>query len=86
LQLVSTLTVSLPSNSAEMPWRPWEAMTMRSQPFDPAVSMIAWYGLNYLNNIKALRSKPAQKARIVFKGASRELETAAPSMREASPW
>jgi hypothetical protein len=42
LQCVSTLTVSLPSTSAEMPWRPCEAMTMRSQPFDPAVSMIAW--------------------------------------------
>ena len=34
LQCVSTLTVSLPRTIAEMPWRPCEAMTIRSQPFD----------------------------------------------------
>ena len=42
LQWVRTLTVSLPRTIAEMPWRPCEAMTIRSQPFDSAVSMIAW--------------------------------------------
>ena len=42
LECVSTLTVSLPRTTAEMPWRPCEAMTTRSQPFDFAVSMIAW--------------------------------------------
>ena len=41
LQCVSTLTVSLPRTSAEMPWRPCEAMRIRSQPFEAAVSMIA---------------------------------------------
>ena len=41
LECVSTLTVSLPRTIAEMPWRPCEAMTIRSQPFDSAVSMIA---------------------------------------------
>jgi hypothetical protein len=41
LQWVRTLTVSLPRTIAEMPWRPCEAMTIRSQPFDSAVSMIA---------------------------------------------
>ena len=41
LQWVRTLTVSLPSTIADMPWRPCEAMTIRSQSFDPAVSMIA---------------------------------------------
>ena len=41
LECVSTLTVSLPRTTAEMPWRPCEAMTTRSQPFDFAVSMIA---------------------------------------------
>ena len=42
LECVRTLTVSLPRTIAEMPWRPCEAMTIRSQPFDSAVSMIAW--------------------------------------------
>ena len=42
LQWVRTFTVSLPSAIAEMPWRPCEAITIRSQPFDPAVSIIAW--------------------------------------------
>ena len=42
LQCVRTLTVSLPRTIAEMPWRPCEAMTIRSQPFDSAVSRIAW--------------------------------------------
>jgi hypothetical protein len=41
-ECVSTLTVSLPRTIAEMPRRPCEAMTIRSQPFDTAVSMIAW--------------------------------------------
>jgi hypothetical protein len=41
LECVSTFIVSLPKSTAEMPWRPWEAMTIRSQPFDAAVSMIA---------------------------------------------
>ena len=41
LEWVSTLTVSLPRMMAEMPWRPCDAMTIRSQPFDPAVSIIA---------------------------------------------
>ena len=30
-----------PRTTAEMPWRPCEAMTIRSQPFDSAVSIIA---------------------------------------------
>ena len=38
---VSTLTVSLPSTRADMPFRPWEAMKIRSQPPLRAVSMIA---------------------------------------------
>ncbi len=42
LECVSTLTVSLPRTIAAMPWRPCEAMTIRSQPFDAAVSIIAW--------------------------------------------
>jgi hypothetical protein len=42
LQCVSTLNVSLPRTIAEMPRRPCEAMTIRSQPFDSVVSMIAW--------------------------------------------
>ena len=41
LQCVRTLTVSLPRTIAEMPWRPCEAMTIRSQFFNCAVSMIA---------------------------------------------
>jgi hypothetical protein len=41
LECVSTLTVSLPRTIAAMPRRPCEAITMRSQPFDSAVSMIA---------------------------------------------
>ena len=41
LQWVRTLTVSLPSTIAEIPWRPCEAITIRSQTFDAAVSMIA---------------------------------------------
>ena len=41
LQCVRTLTVSLPRTIAEMPWRPCEAITIRSQFFDCAVSMIA---------------------------------------------
>jgi hypothetical protein len=41
LQCVRTLTVSLPRTSAEMPCRPCEAITIRSQSFDSAVSMIA---------------------------------------------
>jgi hypothetical protein len=41
LQCVRTLTVSLPRTSAEMPWRPCEAMTIRSQLFDSAMLMIA---------------------------------------------
>src|SRR5262249_994263 len=44
LQWVRTFSVSLPRTIAEMPWRPCEAMTIRSQPFHSAVSMIAWYG------------------------------------------
>ena len=34
LQWARTLTVSLPRTIAEMPWRPCEAMTIRSQPFE----------------------------------------------------
>jgi hypothetical protein len=41
LQWVRTFTVSLPRTIAEMPWRPCEAMTIKSQAFEPAVSMIA---------------------------------------------
>ena len=41
LPCVRTLTVSLPRTIAEMPWRPCEAMTIRSQPFNSAVSRIA---------------------------------------------
>jgi hypothetical protein len=37
---VNTLTVSLPSRTAEIPRRPCEAMTMRSQPFWVAVSIM----------------------------------------------
>ena len=37
---VNTLTVSLPSTMAEIPRRPCEAMTMRSQPFCVAVSIM----------------------------------------------
>jgi hypothetical protein len=42
LRCVSTLTVSLPRTIAEMPRRPCEAMTIRSQPFPSAASIIAW--------------------------------------------
>jgi len=42
LECVRTLTVSLPRTIAAMPRRPCEAITMRSQPFDSAVSIIAW--------------------------------------------
>ena len=42
LEWVSTLSVSLPRTIAEMPWRPCEAMTTRSHPFNSAVSIIAW--------------------------------------------
>ena len=42
LQCVRTLTVSLPRTIAEMPWRPCDAITIRSQPFKSAVSIIAW--------------------------------------------
>ena len=42
LQCVRTLSVSLPRTIAEMPWRPCDAMTIRSQPFASAVSIIAW--------------------------------------------
>jgi hypothetical protein len=41
LQCVRTLIVSLPRTIAEMPWRPCEAMTIRSQRFASAMSMIA---------------------------------------------
>lgn len=41
---VKTFTVSLPSTSAETPFRPWEAMTIRSQPRAIAVSIIAAHG------------------------------------------
>jgi hypothetical protein len=37
---VNTLTVSLPSTMAEIPRRPCEAMTMRSQPLCVAVSIM----------------------------------------------
>jgi hypothetical protein len=37
---VNTLTVSLPSTTAEIPRRPCEAMTTRSQPFCVAVSIM----------------------------------------------
>ena len=42
LQCVRTLTVSLPRTIAEIPWRPCDAMTIRSQSFASAVSIIAW--------------------------------------------
>jgi hypothetical protein len=38
---VSTLLVTLPSSTAEMPLRPCEAMMMASQPLSSAVLMIA---------------------------------------------
>lgn len=41
---VSTLTVSLPSTTAEIPRRPCEAMTIKSHDFRAAVSMMARYG------------------------------------------
>ena len=44
LLCVSTLVVSLPSTSADIPLRPCDAMKIRSHPFCFAVSMIASYG------------------------------------------
>src|SRR6516162_4705556 len=41
---VSTLTVSLPSTTAETPRRPWEAITIASHPLFLAVSIIVSYG------------------------------------------
>ena len=41
LLCVRTFTVSLPRTIADIPRRPCEAMTMRSQPLPSAVSMIA---------------------------------------------
>src|SRR5262249_39361016 len=41
---VSTLTVSLPSTTAETPRRPWEAITIASHPLFRAVSIIASWG------------------------------------------
>jgi hypothetical protein len=41
LECVSTLVVSLPRTSADMPLRPCEAMKIRSHPWAFAVSMIA---------------------------------------------
>ena len=41
---VSTLTVSLPRTIAEIPLRPWEAITIKSHPFVFAASIIAWKG------------------------------------------
>ena len=41
-ECVSTWTVTLPSTMAATPRRPWEAMVIRSHPFDRAVSMMAW--------------------------------------------
>jgi hypothetical protein len=40
-ECVSTFTVTLPKTMPEIPRRPCEAMTTRSQPFDLAVSMMA---------------------------------------------
>jgi hypothetical protein len=39
-QCVRSLSASLPRTIAEKPWRPREAMTIRSQPLDAAVSMM----------------------------------------------
>ena len=46
---MSTLLVTPPSKTAEIPLRPCEAMTMTSQPLSFAVVMIAWVGVDMLD-------------------------------------
>jgi hypothetical protein len=67
--------------TASRPRRPWVAMTIRSQPFDRAVSRIAFHGTSLLS-LTVSHSTPAAVAvaRIVS-SSSREARSAARLIR-----